>query len=135
MSYQQLAEELHKPIISKFEKSKVYSSFKDNIWSADLVDMQLMTKFNKGFHFLLSVNDIDSKYAWVVSLKNKNGITIKVFSEILVESDCKRNKVWVDKGREFYNRSLKSCLRDNDIKMCWVHNEGKSVVAEKLLEP
>ena len=135
MSYQQLAEELHKPIISKFEKSKVYSSFKDNIWSADLVDMQLMTKFNKGFHFLLSVNDIDSKYAWVVSLKNKNGITIKVFSEILVESDCKRNKIWVDKGREFYNRSLKSCLRDNDIKMCWVHNEGKSVVAEKLLEP
>ena len=135
MSYQQLAEELHKPIISKFEKSKVYSSFKDNIWSADLVDMQLITKFNKGFHFLLSVNDIDSKYAWVVSLKNKNGITIKVFSEILVESDCKRNKIWVDKGREFYNRSLKSCLRDNDIKMCWVHNEGKSVVAEKLLEP
>ena len=135
MSYQQLAEELHKPIISKFEKSKVYSSFKDNIWSADLVDMQLVTKFNKGFHFLLSVNDIDIKYAWVVSLKNKNGITIKVFSEILVESDCKRNKIWVDKGREFYNRSLKSCLRDNDIKMCWVHNEGKSVVAEKLLEP
>ena len=135
MSYQQLAEELHKPIISKFEKSKVYSSFKDNIWSADLVDMQLITKFNKGFHFLLSVNDIDSKYAWVVSLKNKNGITIKVFSEILVESDCKRNKIWVDKGREFHNRSLKSCLRDNDIKMCWVHNEGKSVVAEKLLEP
>ena len=135
MSYQQLAEELHKPIISKFEKSKVYSSFKDNIWSADLVDMQLITKFNKGFHFLLSVNDIDSKYAWVVSLKNKNGITIKVFSEILVESDCKRNKIWVDKGREFYNRSLKLCLRDNDIKMCWVHNEGKSVVAEKLLEP
>ena len=66
MSNEQLAKELHKPIIRKFKKRKVYSGFKDNIWGADLADMQLISKFNKGFRFLLCVIDIFSKYAWVV---------------------------------------------------------------------
>ena len=63
----QLADELHKPIIRKFIKRKVYFSFKDNIWGVDLADMQLLSKFNKGFRFLLCVIDIFSKYAWVIS--------------------------------------------------------------------
>ena len=67
----QLADEPHQPIIRKFKKRKVYSSFKDNIWGADLDDMQLLSKFNKGFRFLLCVIDIFSKYAWVISLKDK----------------------------------------------------------------
>ena len=62
----QLANELHKPIIKKFNKRKVYSLFKDNIWGVDLADMQLLSKFNKGFRFLLCVIDIFSKYAWVI---------------------------------------------------------------------
>ena len=57
----QLADELHKPIIRKFKKRKVYSSFRDNIWGADLADVQLLSKFNKGFRFLLCVIDIFSK--------------------------------------------------------------------------
>ena len=75
MSNQELAKELHKPIIRKFEKPKVYSSFRDNIWGADLVDMQLISKFNKGFRFLLYVIDIYSKYVLVVPLKGKKVIT------------------------------------------------------------
>ena len=67
----QLADELHKPIIRKFKKRKVYSSFRDNIWGADLADMQLLNKFNKGFRFLLCFIDIFSKYAWVAPLKDK----------------------------------------------------------------
>ena len=67
---EQLVDELHKPIIKKFKK-KVYSAFKDNIWGADLADMQLISKFNKGFRFLLCVIGIFSKYAWVVPLKDK----------------------------------------------------------------
>ena len=59
----QLAKELHKPIIRKFKKRKVYSGFRDNIWGADLADMQLIRTFNKGFRFLLCVVDIFSKYA------------------------------------------------------------------------
>ena len=69
---EQLAKELHKPIIRNFKKRTVYSGFKDNIWGADLADMQLISKVNKGFRFLLCVIDIFSKYAWVVPLKDKN---------------------------------------------------------------
>ena len=60
---QQLVEELHKPIIRKFEKRKVHAAFKDSIWGADLADMQLLSKCNKGIRFLLCVIDIFSKYA------------------------------------------------------------------------
>ena len=55
---EQLAEELHKPIIIKFKKRKVHSSFKDNIWGADLAGMQLISIFNTRIHFLLCVTDI-----------------------------------------------------------------------------
>ena len=66
----------------------MYSSFRDNIWGADLTDMQLLSKFNKGFRFLLCVIDIFSKYAWVVPLKDKKGISIaNAFQKILKESD------------------------------------------------
>ena len=73
---EQLAEELHKPIIRKFEKRRVYSTFKDNIWGVDLADMQLLSKYNKGIRFLLCVTDIFSKYARVVTLKGKKGIIL-----------------------------------------------------------
>ena len=90
----QLAEELHKPIIRKFEKRKVYSGFKDNIWRVDLTDMQLISKFNKGFRFLLCIIDIYSKYDWVVPLKDKKGISIlNAFQKILKESYRKPNKI------------------------------------------
>ena len=68
---EQLAKDLHKPIIRKFKKRKVYSGFRDNNWGADLADMQLISKFNKGFRILLCVIDIFSKYAWVAPLKEK----------------------------------------------------------------
>ena len=73
---EQLAKELHKPTIRNVKKITVYSRFEDNIWSADLADMQLISKFNKEFRFLLCVIDIFSKYAWVVLLKDKKGVSI-----------------------------------------------------------
>ena len=63
-------EELHKLISRKFGKRKIYTSFKDNIWGADLADMKLINKFNKWIPFLLCVIDIHCKYAWVVPLVN-----------------------------------------------------------------
>ena len=132
---EQLTNELHKPIIRNFEKRKVYSTFKDNIWCVDLADMQLLSKYNKGIRFLLCVIDIFSKYAWIVPLKDKKGISIvKAFQIILKQSKRKPNKIWVDKGSEFYNAYFKKWLRDNDIAMYSTHNEGKSVVAERFIK-
>ena len=70
--------------------------------------MQLISKFNKGFRFLLCVIDIYSKYAWVIPLKDKKGVTItNAFQKMLKESNRKPNKIWVDKASAFYNRSIK----------------------------
>ena len=104
---EQLAEELHKAIIRKFKKAKVYLAFKDNILCADLADMQLIINL---------IKDLDFYYV------------------LLRKPKRKPNKIWVDKGSEFYNRSMKSWLQDNDIVMYSTHNERKSIVAENFKE-
>ena len=76
ISNKEFSEELHKPIVRKFNKRKVQSPFIDNIWGADLANMQLISKFNKEIRFLLCVIDIFSKYVCVIPLKDKKGITI-----------------------------------------------------------
>ena len=102
-----LTDELHKPIIRKFNKRKVYSQFKDNIWGVNLADMQSLSRKNKGIKYLLCVIDLYSKYAFVIPLKDKKGISIvNVFEK------------W---------------LSDNDINMYSTYNEGKSVVAERFI--
>ena len=79
-----MVNEFHKLIFRREKKRKIYSSFRDNIWGVDLADMQLLSKFNKGFRFVLYVIDIFSKCAWVVSLKDKKGVTIvNAFRNIL----------------------------------------------------
>ena len=107
-----IAKELHKPIIRKFIKRKVHLPFIDNIWRPDLADMQLLSKFNRGIHFLLCAIDIFSKYVWLIPLlKDKKTTTItNAFQKILDESNLKPNKIWVDKGSKFYNKSMKSWL-------------------------
>ena len=96
--------------------------------------MQLLSRYNKGIRFLLCVIDIFSKYAWVVPLKDKKGMSIvKAFQIILKRSNRKPNKIWVDKSSEFCNASFKKWLQDNDIAMHSTHNEGKSVVAERFI--
>ena len=123
--------EFHKQIVEKFKKRKAQSPFIDNIWGADLADI---SKFNKGIRFLLCVTDIFSKYAWVIALKDKKGISItNAFQKNLKESNRKPNKIWVDKGSEFYNRSIKLFLQNNNIEMYSTHNEGKSVVADRFI--
>ena len=97
--------------------------------------MQLISKFNKGFRFLLCVIDIFSIYVWVVPLKDKKGVSIvNAFKKISKDPiNRKPHKIWVDQGSEFYNSSFKNWLQDNDIEIYSTHNEGKSVVAERFI--
>ena len=129
-----LAGELHKPIIRKFNKRKVYSQFKDNIWGVDLADMQSLSRKNKGIKYLLCAIDLFSKYAFVIPLKDKKGISlVNAFNKIIKQSNRKPNKIWVDQGREFYNNVFEKWLSDNDIIMYSTYNEGKSEVAERFI--
>ena len=126
----QLANELHKPIIRKFKKRKVYSSFRDNIWGVDLADMQSLSKYNKGIKYLLCAIDLFRKYAWVVPLKDKRGISIVNTFQKVISGRRKPKKIWFDQGGKFYNNLLKRLLKINHIEMYSTHNKGKSVVAE-----
>ena len=129
-----LADELHKPVIKKFEKRKVYSQFKDNIWGVDLADMQSLNRKNKGIKYLLCAIDLYSKYAFVIPLKDKKGISIvNGFNKIIKQFNENPNKIWVDQGGEFYNNAFKKWLSDNDLIMYSMYNEGKSVVAERFI--
>ena len=125
-----LADELHKPIIRKFNKRKVYSQFKDNIWGVDLADMQSLSRKNKGIKYLLCAIDLCSKYPYlVISIIS----IVNAFNEIINQSNRKPNKIWGDQGGEFYNNGFEKWLSDNDINMYSTYNEGKSVVAERFI--
>ena len=96
--------------------------------------MQLISKYNKGMRYMLCAVDLFSKYTFVVPLKDKKGTTIvNAFQGILENSKRKQNKIWVDQGSEFYNKSFKKWLKDNNIEMYSTHNEGKSVVGERFI--
>ena len=100
----------------------------------DLADTQSLSKKNKGIKYLLCAIHLFSKYAFVVPLKDKKGISIvNAFNKIIKQCNRKPNKIWVDQGREFYNRVFKKWLSDNDIIMYSAFNEGKSVVAERFI--
>ena len=97
----QLGNELHRQITKKFKRQKVYSSFRDNIWGVNLADMQSLNKYNKGIKYLLSAINLFSKYAWVVPLKNKRGITIVNAFKKIISKERNPNKIWVDQGANF----------------------------------
>ena len=102
MPNQQLANELRNPIIKKNRKRRVYSSFKDNIWGVDLADIQLISQCNKRIRHLLWAIDLVSKYAWVVPLKDKKGITIfNTFQNISDSWKRKPSKIWADQDSGF----------------------------------
>ena len=119
----QLANELHRQIIRKFKRRKVYSSIRDNIWGVDLADMQSLSKYSKGINCLLCAIDLFSKYSRVVPLKEKRGFTIVNSFQKILSKGRKPNKIWVDQGGEFYNKLFKDFLRTNDIKMYSIYNE------------
>ena len=84
--------------------------------------MQSLRKYNKGIKYFLCVVDIFSKYIWVVPLKDKTGISIHNAFREIISKGRKPNKMWVDQGREFYNKLLKRCLKINNIEMYSTYN-------------
>ena len=128
-----LANELHKSVIRKFKKREVYSSFRDNIWGVDLADLQSLSKYNRRIKYLLCVIDLFSKYAWVVSIKDKKGTCIVNAFKKIISKKRKPNKIWVDQVSEFYSTPFKEYLKLNNIEMYSTYNEGISVVVQRFI--
>ena len=121
------AEELHKPIIRKFKRRRVLVGGIDRIRAADLVDMQAFSKFNRGVKYLLAVIDIFSKYGWLIPFKDKTGETIASALKTIFK-ERKPEKIWVDKGKEFYNKNVKDL-----VELYSTENEEKSSVVERWI--
>ena len=100
-----LADELYKPVTRKFQRRRVNGNGVYEIWAADLIDMQAFSKDNNGIKYFLTVFDVFSKFVWIIPLKRKTGQEVAdAFSRILKEP--KPCKVWVDRGKEFYNKDV-----------------------------
>ena len=122
-----LAEELHKPIKRKFKRRRVLVNGIDKIWAADLADMQAFSKFNRGIKYLLAVIDVFSKYGWLIPLKDKTGKSVASALKTIFK-ERKPEKMWVDKGKEFYNKDVKEL-----IELYSTENEEKSSVVERWI--
>ena len=114
-----LAKEVFIPQITKFRREKVIPLYKDETWSADLIDKSSLSKYNNNYKFILTVIDIFTKYALAIPLENKSGLSItKGFKIVLSEhpqggsESRKPEKLWVDRGSEFYNKTFKSLLTE-----------------------
>ena len=95
--------------------------------------MQSLSIYNKGIKYLLCATDLFSKYAWVIPLKDKRGISIVTAFQKIISKGRKPNKIRVDHGGELYNRLFKRFLKINNIEMYSIYSEGKSVVAERFI--
>ena len=116
---QQLAKEVFSPRITKFRRQRIIPLRKDETWSADLIDKSSLSKYNNNYKFILTVIDIFTKHSWAIPLKNKSGLSItNGFKIVLSEhpqggsEPRKPEKLWVDRGSEFYNKTFKSLLKE-----------------------
>ena len=127
-----LSEELHKPKRKNYTRRRIIVNHIDEIFAADLVEMQKFTKLNKGYRYLITCIDIFSKFAWVIPLKDKRGINIKNALEKIFK-ERKPKFLWTDKGTEFYNKQVQDLLNENNIKLYSTNNsEIKSSVVERF---
>ena len=127
-----LSEELHKSKRKNYTRRKIIVNHIDEIFAADLVEMQKFAKLNKGYRYLITCIDIFSKYSWVIPLKDKKGINVKNALQKIFKQR-KSKFLWTDKGTEFYNKQVQDLLNENNIKLYSTNNsEIKSAVIERF---
>ena len=128
------ASEIHKRAVKKFRRRKVIVQKIDEIWALDLASLESLANYNDGYKYMLCVIDVFSKFAWAVPLKNKTAATVLTAIQSIVKKSKRiPEKVWVDQGSEFYNKSFKDWLKTNDITMYSTYGDSKSVVVERFI--
>lgn len=129
----QYAKEVHKPYKKRFKRAKVISKGINDIWASDLVDMQEWKEQNDGYRFMLVVVDVFSRYAWVKPLKDKTGTKVKdMFDEIIGEVEDVPNRLWVDQGKEYFNKTFQNYLEKLGTVMYSTFSEHKASIAERF---
>ena len=133
MNWQEkLADELHKPVKRNFTRRRVTVNHIDEIWCSDLVEMQQLSKWNKGYRYLLMVLDAFSKYGWIVPLKDKKRESVTEAFKSIIREGRKPEYLWTDEGKDYYNKHLKDLLDKNNITLYSTVNEEKIIVKDGI---
>jgi hypothetical protein len=126
---EQYADEIHKPARKNFKRRNINSFFKNELWGADLMDVSNISEDNNSVKFILNIIDIYSRYVWSFPIRNKSGKNIVDCFNKLKELP---QKLWVDEGKEFYNKEFKKFCKDNNINMYHTYSGVKSSFVERF---
>ena len=129
---QLLAKEVFSPQITKFRRERIIPLYKVETWSADLIDKSSLNKYINNYEFILTVIDIFTKYAWAIPLKKKSGLSITNGFKLVLCEHRKPEKLWVDRGKEFYNKTFKSFFKEYETKLYSTFSDLKAVFIERF---
>ena len=124
----EIAKEIFSPVITKFQRIQIQTHYKDECWSIDLIDRSSLSKYNKNHKFIFTIFDNHTKYAWAIPLKDKSGkSTTTAFKKLIETSMRKPQKVWSDRGKEFYNQTFIHFLKEQNIQVYSTNSDLKAV--------
>ena len=130
---QKIAKEIFSPVVKKFDRIQIQTHYKDECWSIDLIDRSSLAKYNKNYKFIFTIIDNQTKFAWAIPLKDKSGkSTTTAFKKLIETSKRKPEKVWSDRGKEFYNKTFLDFLKQNEIQIYSTHSDLKAVFVERF---
>ena len=131
---QKIAKEIFSPVVKKFDRIQIQTHYKDECWSIDLIDRSSLAKYNKNYKFIFTIIDNHTKFAWAIPLKDKSGkSTTTAFKKLIETSKRKPEKVWSDRGKEFYNKTFLDFLKQNEIQIYSTHSDLKAVFVERFI--
>ena len=127
-----IAKEIFSIVITKFQRIQLQTHYKDECWSIDLIDRSSLSKYNKNYKFIFTIIDNHNKYAWAIPLKDKSGkSTTTAFRKLIEKEMRKPQKVWSDRGKEFYNTAFLNFLKEQYIQICSTNSDLKAVFVER----
>ena len=130
---QKIAKEIFSPVVKKFDRIQIQTHYKDECWSIDLIDRSSLAKYNKNYKFIFTIIDNHTKFAWAIPLKDKSGkSTTTAFKKLIETIKRKPEKVWSDRGKEFYNKTFLDFLKQNEIQIYSTHSDLKAVFVERF---
>ena len=129
----EIVKEIFSPVIKKFDRIKIIPHYKDECWSIDLIDRASLSKYNKNYKFIFTIIDNYTKYAWAIPLKDKSGkSTTTALKSLIEKAKRKPDKIWSDRGKEFYNKTFLDFLKQIEIQIYSMNSDLKAVFVERF---
>ena len=129
----EIAREIFSPVFKKFDRIKIIPHYKDECWSIDLIDRSSLSKYNKNYKFIFTIIDNHTKYAWAIPLKDKSGkSTTTALKSLIEKTKRKPDKIWSDRGKEFYNKTFLDFIKQNEIQIYSTNSDLKAVFVERF---